>query len=191
MGHKGEPDFKPIESLMLQRNYADLPQVVHMKGNNRAPYNMQLFILLQGSDVYHIVKYIKFPENTKVNHKTILNIYSGGACEVDLQKHLREGSRGLQYMLEGLGGFQARYFKLIPAGSSNKVPKETDDFRKGFEYIRKFRPQGNANGEFISWTEEEEEVNYPSSPLRKWDRGRVKESLRCLADKGSQVSTGP
>ena len=45
-------------------------------------------------------------------------------------------------MLEGLGGFQVRYFKLIPAGSSNKVPKETDEIRKGFEHIRKFGPQG-------------------------------------------------
>ena len=93
-------------------------------------------------------------------------------------------------MLEGLGGIRVRYFKLIPAGSSNKVPKETDDIREGCEYICKFRPQENANGEFTSWTEEEE-VNSPSSPLHKWDRGTVKEFLRCLADKGSQVSTRP
>ena len=151
MGHEGEFDFKQIETVMLQQNYADLPEVVRMKGNNQTPYNMQLFILPQGSSVYHIVKYIKFTENTKVNHQTILNMCSGRACEIDLQKHFREGSRGLQYMLEGLGGFQVRYFKLIPAGSSNKVPKETDDIRKGFEHIRKFGPQENANGEFTSW----------------------------------------
>ena len=187
MGHEGEFDFKQIETVMLQQNYADLPEVVRMKGNNQTPYNMQLFILPQGSSVYHIVKYIKFTENTKVNHQTILNMCSGRACEIDLQKHFREGSRGLQYMLEGLGGFQVRYFKLIPAGSSNKVPKETDDIRKGFEHIRKFGPQENANGEFTSWTEEE--VNNPTSPVHKWDRGTIKEFLRCLADQGSQAST--
>ena len=187
MGHKGGFDFKQIETLMLQQNYADLPEVVRMKGNNQTPYNLQLFILPQGSDVYHIVKYIKFTENTKVNHQTILNMCSGRACEVDLQKHFREGSRGLQYMLEGLGGFQVCYFKLIPAGSSNKVPRETDDIRKGFEYMRKFGPQENANGEFTSWTEEE--VNNPNSPLHKWDRGTIKEFLRCLADQGSQANT--
>ncbi|OLP77358.1 hypothetical protein AK812_SmicGene42585 [Symbiodinium microadriaticum] len=187
MGHKGGFDFKQIETLMLQQNYADLPEVVRMKGNNQTPYNLQLFILPQGSDVYHIVKYIKFTENTKVNHQTILNMCSGRACEVDLQKHFREGSRGLQYMLEGLGGFQVCYFKLIPAGSSNKVPRETDDIRKGFEYMRKFGPQENANGEFTSWTEEE--VNNPNSPLHKRDRGTIKEFLRCLADQGSQANT--
>ena len=90
-------------------------------------------------------------------------------------------------MLEGLGGFQVRYFKLIPAGSSNKVPRETDDIRKGFEYMRQFGPQENANGEFTSWTEKE--VNNPNSPLRKWDRVTIKEFLRCLADQGSQANT--
>eukprot|EP00439_Symbiodinium_sp_Y106_P048307 s4547_g6.t1 len=171
----GDLPAKDDVSDTLKRKTISLTSSWVTRGNNQTPYNMQL-ILPQGSNVYHIVKYIKFTENTKVNHQTILNMCSGRACEIDLQKHFREGSRGLQYMLEGLGGFQVRYFKLIPAGSSNKVPKETDDIRKGLEHIRKFGPPENANGEFTSWTEEE--VNNPTSPLHKWDRGTIKEFLR-------------
>ena len=94
----------------------------------------------------------------------------------------REGGRAFQYMLEGLRGFQIPYVKLIPAGSGNKVPKETEDIRKGFEFIRT-----NCKGQFTYWTEEQ--VNDPNGPLHKWDKGTIKEYLRCLADQGSQANT--
>ena len=42
---------------------------------------------LKKNPFFHIVKYIKFTENTKVSHQTILNMCSGRACEVDLQNN--------------------------------------------------------------------------------------------------------
>ena len=187
MGHKGAFNFKEIETLFLQQRYADLPEPLGMKGRNLTPFNMQLFILPQGPETYHIVKHIKFAENTKVNHFTILNMVYGQALEIDLQKHYREGSRAFQYMLEGLGGFQVRYLKLVPQGSSSKPTKEMEDIRKGFDFIRQQGPEENSEGQFTSWTEEQ--VNDPSSPLYRWERGTIKEFLRCLADQGSQANT--
>ena len=187
MNCKGTFNFKEIEKLFLQQRYADLPAPLGMKGNNRTPYNMQLFILEQGHETYHIVKHIKFIDNTKVNHQTILNMVYGRALEINLQSHFREGSRALQYMLEGLGGFQVRYMKLFPQGSSSKPTKETEDIRKGFDFIRLEGPEENSDGQFTSWTEEQ--VNDPASPLYKWERGTIKEFLRCLADQGSQANT--
>ena len=90
-------------------------------------------------------------------------------------------------MLEGLGGFQVRYQKLVSAGASSKMPKETEDIRKGFAYIHQFGPEENSDGQFTVWTEEQ--VNDPNGPLHKWDKGTIKEFLRCLADQGSQANT--
>ena len=148
---------------------------------------MQLVIVPAEDGKHNIVKHIKFVDGTKVLHSTILGMCVGQPLELDFQKHSREGGRAFQYMLEGLGGFQIRCQKLIPAGASNKVPKETEDIRAGFEFIRKHGPQDNSLGEFTTWTEEQ--VNDPNGPLRKWDRGVIKEYLRCLADSGSQANT--
>ena len=82
MNYKGTFNFKEIEKLFLQQRYADLPAPLGMKGNNRTPYNMQLFILEQGHETYHIVKHIKFIGNTKVNHQTILHTVYGRALEI-------------------------------------------------------------------------------------------------------------
>ena len=54
-------------------------------------------------------------------------------------------------MLEGLGGFQVRYQKLVSAGAPSKMPQRT-----------------------------EEQVNDPNGPLHKRDKGTIKEFLRCL-----------
>ncbi|CAE7335505.1 unnamed protein product [Symbiodinium pilosum] len=173
MNYKGTFNFKEIEKLFLQQRYADLPAPLGMKGNNRTPYNMQLFILEQGHETYHIVKHIKFIGNTKVNHQTILHTVYGRAleitCKVIFVKVL------------------VRYMKLFPQGSSSKPTKETEDIRKGFDFIRLEGPEENSDGQFTSWTEEQ--VNDPASPLYKWERGTIKEFLRCLADQGSQANT--
>ena len=158
-----------------------------MQGSCLTPYNMQLFIIPNGPDEYHIVKHVKFVDNTKVNHQTILRMVHGRALEINLQKHFREGSRALQHLLEGLGGFQVRHMRLIPAGSSSKPPKETEDIRAGFTFIKQSGPEESSEGQFAEWTEEQ--VNGPNSPLFKWDRGVIKEFLRNLADQSSQAKT--
>ena len=187
MNHKGNFDFKEIEKLFLQQRYADLPEPLGMQGSCLTPYNMQLFIIPNGPDEYHIVKHVKFVDNTKVNHQTILRMVHCRALEINLQKHFREGSRALQHLLESLGGFQVRYMRLIPTGSSSKPPKETEDIRAGFTFIKQSGPEENSEGQFTEWTEEQ--VNDPNSPLFKWDRGVIKEFLRNLADQSSRANT--
>ena len=77
--------------------------------------------------------------------------------------------------------------KLVPAGNSNKITKETQDIRKGFQFVGDHGPEEIADGEFATWTEEQ--VNDPSGPLYKWDKGTIKGFLRCMADKGSQANS--
>ena len=187
LDYEGEIDLKHIETLFLQQRYADLPSPIRVNSRVETPYNMQLFILPADSGKHHIVKHIKFSEGTKVFHSTIRTMCTGQALEINYNQNYREGGRALQYLLEGLGGFQVRYQKLVPAGGPNKQAKETNEIRTGFAFIRKEGPEENSDGQFTFWTEEQ--VNDPNSPIYKWDRSVVKEFLRCLADQGSQAKS--
>ena len=188
MNHEGDFDLKTHRKhCFLQQRYQDLPEPIKMKGNNLTPYTMQLFMLQSEDKTWNIVKHIRFAEGTKILSSTIANMSTGRPVEIDYQKNFRDGTRALPYMLEGLGGFQVRYQKLVPLNASNKVPKETEDIRKGFQFLKQHGPQENSDGQFTSWTEEQ--VNNPDSILYKWDRGTIKEFLRCQADKGAQADT--
>ena len=123
--HEGPTDLNAVETMFLQQRYADLPEPVRMKGNFQAPYNMQIFIIPKEGGKKDISKHIKFLEGAKVLHSSIISMRQGVPLEIDLQGKYRDGGRGLQYMLEGLGGFQVRYQKLVSAGASSKMPKET------------------------------------------------------------------
>ena len=39
----------------------------------------------------------------------------------EYQKQFRERSRGLQYMLDGLGGIQVRYAKIVPGAAAKQL----------------------------------------------------------------------
>ena len=187
LGYEGDIDLKQVETLFLQQRYQDFPEPIRVKGNNVTPYTMQLFIVPKGDRKWDIVKHIRFAAGARVWHSTILGMSVGRPLEIDYQKQFREGSRALQYMLEGLGGFQVRYAKIVPGAASKQLPKETEDIRKGFQFLRDHGPEDNSNGQFTSWTEEQ--VNDPSGPLYKWDKGTVKEFLRSMADQGSTANT--
>ncbi|CAE7615960.1 unnamed protein product [Symbiodinium sp. CCMP2592] len=187
MDYEGDLDLKIIETLFKQQRYSDLPEPIKMKGNNLHPYTMQLFLLPKGANKWDIVKHVRFADGTRMMSSTIKTMCTGRPLEINYQKNFREGSRALQYLLEGLGGFQVRYHQLVPGNASTKPVKETEDIRKGFTFLKEHGPQENSNGEFTSWTEEQ--VNDPNGPLFRWDRGTIKEYLRCLADKGSQAKT--
>ena len=137
---------------------------------------MQL-VILPNKGKHDIIKHIKFVDGTKVLNSTMKSMCAGQPLEIDFHKWYHDGSLAFQYLLEGMGGFQVRYQKLIPAGASNKVPKETNDMRAAFEFIRASGPDDNA------------QVNDPNSLLHKWDWRVIKECLRNLADQGSQANT--
>ena len=179
MGHEGEFNLKEIETLFLQQRYADLPAPLGRKGSNQTPYNMQLGILPQGSGIRHIIKHVKFTHNTKVNHQTIRSMAHGQPLEINLQKHFREGSRGFQSLLEGLGGFQVRYFKLVASGSSSKPTKETEDIRKGFQFIK-----GTAQKRTLTRSTLRGQKSRSTTLALRSTSGNIKEFLRCLGDQG-------
>ncbi|CAE7625476.1 unnamed protein product, partial [Symbiodinium pilosum] len=176
-----------VETKFLQQRYDDLPHPIKVQGNNLSPFTMQVIVLPRGDKKMDIIKHVKFADGAKVTHTTIRSMAVGRALEIDYRKNYRDNSKALQYLLEGLGGFQIRYHKIVPGNNSAKLIRETEDIRKGFQYIRKNGPEDNAKGDFTTWTEET--VNDPNAILYRWDKGTIKEFLRCLADQGSQSNT--
>lgn len=88
-------------------------------------------------------------------------------------------------MLEKLGGFQVRYYVLQPKYAKGPC-KEAESLRAGFEYIKKHRPQSNMENEFVEFAEIHTNTD---APIKGWNPGLVKESLRNLAKSGSQART--
>ena len=98
------------------------------------------------------IKHVTFADGVKVTHTTIRSRAVGRALEIDYQKNYRDGSKASQY--EGLGGFQVRYHKMVPGNKSAKLIRQTEDIRKGFQYIQKNGPQDSVKGDFTTWAEE-------------------------------------
>lgn len=187
MDYKGALDLKLIEDMFVQQRYADLPAPISLKSTSMAPYTTQLFILPNNKGTNDIVKHVRFDGATRVLDSTIHTMCQGQGFEIEYNKHCREGTKALQYMLEQLGGFQVKYNSLVPAGGGNKIPKEEADLQSGFDFIRAHGPSDSADAKFIIWTEIQ--INKNTSPIYGWDKGLVKETLRSLAEGGHLAKT--
>ena len=144
--YEGAIDLKEVETMFLQQRYEDLPPPIKVPGNKVTPFTMQLVVLPLAEGKWNIVKHIRFADGAKVMHSTIKSMSVGRALEIDYQKNFKDGSRALQYLLEGMGGFQVRYQKLVPANSNTKLVRETEDIRKSLPVHPRERPAGQLHG---------------------------------------------
>ena len=144
--YEGAIDLKEVETMFLQQRYEDLPPPIKVPGNNVTPFTMQLVVLPLAEGKWNIVKHIRFADGAKVMHNTIKSMSVGRALKIDYQKNFKDGSRALQYLLEGMGGFQVRYQKLVPANSNTKLVRETEDIRKSLPVHPRERPAGQLHG---------------------------------------------
>ena len=144
--YEGAIDLKEVETMFLQQRYEDLPPPIKVPGNKVTPFTMQLVVLPLAEGKWNIVKHIRFADGAKVMHNTIKSMSVGRALEIDYQKNFKDGSRALQYLLEGMGGFQVRYQKLVPANSNTKLVRETEDIRKSLPVHPRERPAGQLHG---------------------------------------------
>ena len=89
------------------------------------------------------------------------------------------GTAAIQRMLEGLGGFQIRFYHLAPKVAPKPAHPDRQKRKDGFKFIQLKGPKANNANQFIEWTDEQ--VNDPASPIYEWNKGDVKESLRAYA----------
>ena len=60
------------------------------------------------------------------------------------------GTKAFQLMLEKLGGYQARYWTLQPAGGP-KASQDRESANAGFRFIEEKGPRSNAHNEQTEW----------------------------------------
>ena len=164
-------DFKQLETLFLQQRYIDLLEPIKPKVDPKVPYSMQIFVLPTGVSTKTVVKHFRMANGGKVSESMMHFMAHGSAFDINFTGHFRDGPRGLQSLLENLGGFQVRYAKLVPSANARQPPKELGDIAKGFEYLRQKHEDGlqeDGLGQFIEFAELE--VNNPDGPLYKWDK---------------------
>ena len=122
--HAGALDFSALESLFLQQRYADLPEPVKIKADPRVPYTMQLFIIAGDAGTKTLVKHFRIANGGKVTEGTMHAMAHGSVFDIDYSGHSRDGPRGLQYLLEGLGGFRSDMPSSFLQQRANTFPKK-------------------------------------------------------------------
>jgi len=174
-------DWDKLEEECLRSNYDALPEALTLGAKPGIPYTMQVFVVPDGLEeaaTCTVVKHVCFRPN-KVHLDTVRRLCRGQAMSIDYGKNFREGALALQYMLEELGGFQARYFVLSPKNAPKAQKPDQKSLTMGFRYIRECGPKANNANQFVEWTECE--VIDEDSPIYRWDKGLVEKSLRNYA----------
>lgn len=183
----GPCDTSPLGTLLSQSRYAELPEPFGAKQDPLFPYTMQLVVLDQDDGKKTILKHI-FTEGIKVAADQVQRMCFGLAMQINYGKNFRDGGRGFNYLLDQLGGWQARYVKLVPnLKGSAKVSKDVESIKAGYDYLRKCGPRGNNSLEQSEWAEIQ--VVTEGSPLYGWSAAAVESRLRTLSAASSTART--
>lgn len=174
--HPCQLDFDAIGSSMATSNYKGLPEPFRMKNEPMVPCYMEIFVIQKEGGTTDIVKHVAFDGMQKLSIGKVKDMCSGVCMKI---VYVRNGSKALQYMLEQLGGFQVRYYMLVPS-KAPKVNKDADALKDGFAYIKECGPKGNLDNEFVKWAEIE--IHREASPIFGWNAGLVDKSLRNRAN---------
>ena len=101
MDWEGELNLKKVEELFVQQRYADLPHPIRVSCGNHTPYDMQVLVVPEGSN-------LSGTSSSTLNSPRGQKYCACAQLEIDYCKQCREGGRALQYLLEAMGGFQVR-----------------------------------------------------------------------------------
>jgi len=166
-----------IASAMTSGAYQTLPAPFGLKASfPGAPYTMQLVVVPKG-DKYTVVKMINFGK-VKVHVGLIKAACVGVAMEIEYGKFHAVGSLAFNHMFDMLGGYQVRYWAVVPKGQAKTAVMTPEARAAGFAFIKEHGPKANTENQFVEWTEHH--VNEPC-PIQGWERALVKESLRNYA----------
>jgi hypothetical protein len=95
----------------------------------------------------------------------------------------RNGPKGLQYLMNRLGGRQIRYCTFTKL---NPINQTDDDIDRGFGFIHTKAPPNNIMSRQSSWMMKQ--LADPSSPIYGWDKGTIKDALKQVRSGGSQAT---
>ena len=177
----------------MKNRYSELPAPFNLNGPLLVPYTTSFFLihhecekLATEDGTKLLLKLVTLEGDAKLHIDDIKRLAHGIVYKIDYGKNFRDGSKAFHLMLLKLGGWQARYHHLVPAGAP-KASKDREACNNGFRFIAEAakRLRSNAHNEQTEFAEIE--TNDPDSVLFGWSAGLVKESLRNHA-KGANLA---
>ncbi|CAE7737794.1 unnamed protein product [Symbiodinium sp. KB8] len=147
--------FDQIYKLCYEDKYGQLPEPFSLVKAPLVPYTIQ-FVILPASvpqdadpnrSYYHIVKHVYLHRN-KLSSKDCVAMCRGTPMRFEWGNSVRLGLAALNYMMDGMGGY---------------------------EFIRNFGPRCNNRNQFMEWTDEQ--IRTPGGRLENWPESKVKEAL--------------
>ena len=186
----GTTKIKTFVDIVLKANAAfdkeELVTLTH-KGESRrmvAPFKPKMVIedtyIMQtivvpdddGNTKVTVVKHYVFDK--KIDVRLLEKMAWGQPHAIDYGSNFRAGTKAVQRMMSGLGGWQIAWFVLKPVNT--KVRKTRQRINSGFQHIRKNSPKTSLDNAIIEWTETE--LADSESPIFGWSAGLVKESIK-------------
>ena len=153
--HEGPVNHDQLHPIMRDKAWHELPEPFKLKKKLQVDYTMQLFVLPQQNGKYCIVKHMHIA-NEKIKASTIYEYVYGTAYEIIWGSHdSRQARKGLQWMLEQMGGVQYRLFALTPMVKKTAkavVEKSEEELDKGFEFIRIHGERDRGDLTQLAWT---------------------------------------
>ena len=174
--------FDNLYKFMCEGKFSQLPFPFSLKKEPSVPYTLQIIIQSaapppegdpNGAYV-HIFKHIYLHRN-KVSASDCVQMCYGNPLRFDWGNQSRVALMALNFMLDKMGGKQARYW-LIKPKYEKKVSLDQQAREDGYKFIREFGPRTNNRNQFMEWTDEQ--INTPGGKIEGWSEGKVKEALR-------------
>lgn len=152
-----------------------------LKKDPGCTFTLQVFVYPRAGDKVCIAKHVIL--HSFVKGGAAMDLCQGRSCGIAWGKNVKSGMKGFQHLLQGLGGFQRRYFTLSPAGAHPVgAAPAADGHDAGFDFIEEHAPRSGVKNAQLRWMTKE--LAKEDSPIYKWSPGLVEKALRNLAGDG-------
>ena len=179
--HEGPVNHDQLHPIMRDKAWHELLEPFKLKKKLQVDYTMQLFVLPQQNGKSCIVKHMHIT-NEKIKASTIHEYVYGTAYEIIWGSHdNRQARKGLQWMLEQMGGVQYRFFALTPMVKKTAkavVEKSEEELDKGFEFTRIHGERDRGDLTQLAWIQK---AISQDTPIKGWKDSLVQRCLDSLA----------
>ena len=155
----------------ITSNYKGLPEPFRLKHEPKVPYTMQIVILpasppedaaADDDGTYiHVFKHVYLHRN-KMTARECIDMCYGIALRFEWGTHTRAALMALNYMIDGMGGKQIRYWFVQPK-FEKKVTVDQSARDAGYKFIRDMGPRANNLNQFMEWTDTQ--IHTVGSPI--------------------------
>ena len=187
-----EPNLVNVDNLkaiIRDKAWEELPDVMKLAQRPTFQYVSQYFLLPQTNDKICVVKHIYVKED-KVKGQYVRLLIKGTGHEVSWgTQNKHKARRGLQYMLEQLGGNQFRHFTLSAEkrkAIAGPAPPGEEDQNAGWDFIIEHGERDKGNLKQLRWIHRH--IHREGSPINGWSEKLVQRALDSLANDGTMAA---